>query len=180
MLLRAGAKFCGADCRAASNYAQKRAKSAVPGELRQQNRWVRWKPLKSRGRVAKMPITFSGRAASSTDPGTWGAYDEALESRAGVGIGFVLNGDGIACVDLDDVISDGEIDPRAKQFVEELAPFHLEISQSGKGVHAWVYGGAPDGRKVYSRDDGLRVEWYSDGRFIALGTPIGSLDQVSK
>lgn len=113
-------------------------------------------------------MTVSGLNASSTDPETWSSYSEAKSSCVGEGIGFVLNGDGIACVDLDGVLSDGVLDPRAESLLASLDSFYVEISPSGRGVHAWVRGGSPSGRKVYTQDDGLKVEWYSDGRYITV------------
>lgn len=113
-------------------------------------------------------MVVSGKYASTTDPETWRAYSTARESSIGDGLGFVLNGDGISCIDLDDVICDGELDSRAKRLLGEVSPFYVEISPSGRGIHAWVREPAPGGRQVYSRDDGLRVEWYSTGRYMTM------------
>lgn len=122
-----------------------------------------------RGRkMTKMPIDLSGSPASSTDPATWSSYDDARGSSVGDGLGFVVNGDGLACVDLDGVLVDGVLDPRAARFLASLDAFYLEVSPSGSGVHAWLFGGSPDGRKVFSLEDGLKVEWYSDGRYLTV------------
>lgn len=83
-------------------------------------------------------------------------------------MGFVLNGDGIACVDLDHVLVDGVLDPRARCFLDGLDSFYVEVSPSGDGIHAWVEGGSPDGRKVFTLEDGLKVEWYSTGRYLTV------------
>lgn len=114
----------------------------------------------------KVPLQVSGHAASSTDPATWAPFEDVRGSR--YGLGFVLNGDGVACVDLDGVLSDGVLDPRAVEFLATLEPFYVEVSPSGRGLHAWLWGGSPTGRKVYRLEDGLKVEWYSDKRFMTV------------
>jgi primase-polymerase (primpol)-like protein len=118
--------------------------------------------------LTKVPLTVDGRLASSTNPGTWKDYAIAAASPVGEGLGFVLDGDGIACVDLDNVLIDGELDPRARRFLSTLSPFYVEVSPSGSGIHAWVDGGSPNGRKVFTLEDGLKVEWYSNGRFMTM------------
>lgn len=162
-LPRRGAKFCSQKC--GTYYRRKLKRSAIPAELTSRARWVRRSAL-------KRPLTVQGKAASSTDPSTWSPYVVARSSDAGVGLGFVLNGDGIACVDLDGVLVDGVLDPRAAELLSSLDSFYVEVSPSGRGVHAWVYGGSPDGRKVFELENGLKVEWYSDGRYITVtGVP---------
>lgn len=158
-LPRAGAKFCTSRCRVYSYRASKR--SPIPAELTSRDRWVRRSAL-------KRPLTVDGKAASSTDPHTWSSFANARESIAGTGLGFVLNGDDIACVDLDGVLTDDVLDPRATELLASLDSFYVEVSPSGKGIHAWVHGGSPDGRKVFKLENGLKVEWYSDGRYITV------------
>lgn len=111
---------------------------------------------------------MAGRHASSADPSTWTTYAAAAASEVGDGLGFVLNGDGVACVDLDGVLDGERLDPRAADMLAELAPFYVEVSPSGRGLHAWVRHGSPDGRRVFTRPDGLRVEWYTDGRYLTV------------
>lgn len=162
-LPRRGAKFCSQKC--GTYYRRRLNRSPVPTELTSRDRWVRRNAL-------KRPLTVTGRPASSTDASTWSSYSEAGSSSAGVGLGFVLNGDGISCVDLDGVLTNGALDDRAADLLKSLDSFYVEVSPSGKGVHAWVHGGSPSGRKVYTQDDGLKVEWYSSGRYITVtGVP---------
>lgn len=177
MTYRADAVFCSTACRMRHYRASKRARTAteapqtspLPSELTDRPRWIRWRSQSRSGGTAKAPRRIDGTGyASSTDPSTWGTYEAAAESDHGTGLGFVLNGDGIACVDLDNVITDGVLDSRAEALISELTPFYVEISPSGAGVHAWVYGGSPDGRSVFTRPDGLKVEWYSHGRYLTI------------
>lgn len=120
------------------------------------------------GRTAKVPLTVAGKFASSTDQETWADYETAAAAQVGAGLGFVLNGDGIACVDLDGVLIGRQLDPRAAEFIGSLKPFYVEVSPSGSGIHAWVHKGSPDGRKVFTLPNGLKVEWYSDSRYLTV------------
>lgn len=165
-LPRQGAKYCSQKC---GTYARRLLKkSPIPSKLTDLDRWVRWKLVKRGGRLTKVPLTTDSKSASSTDSTTWATHAEARESSVGDGVGFVLNGDGIACVDLDHVLNDGVLDPRARRFLDQLDSFYVEVSPSGDGIHAWVEGGSPDGRKVFTLEDGLKVEWYSAGRYLTV------------
>lgn len=153
---RADAVVCSTRCRVRAH-----RKPLLPAELTSRARWVRRD-------AAKRPLAVAGGMASSTDPATWCTYGEARKSERGAGLGFVLNGDGLACVDLDGVLADGALDPRASEFLASLDSFYVEVSPSGTGIHAWVLGGSPDGRKVFTLDNGLKVEWYSDARYLTV------------
>ncbi|GJF29161.1 hypothetical protein KNE206_18610 [Kitasatospora sp. NE20-6] len=115
----------------------------------------------------KRPLTAAGRAANSTDPQTWTTYDEAVRSTAGAGVGFVLNGDGVACIDLDhSVRPDGSLEPWAEAIVQAAGPTFVEVSVSGTGLHIFGYASVRQGRRI--RRDGMSVEVYGTGRFIAV------------
>lgn len=147
------ARFCSTLCRVWSH----RLESAIPGELRALPRWVRWSE-------SKVPLTVAGVPASSVNPETWSDYRTAVAAaRVGVGIGFVLNGDGIVCVDLDDCIADsGRVAKWARAIVDELGPTWVELSPSGRGLHIWGRGFLERGRRVGS------VEIYGSGRYMTV------------
>lgn len=154
----AQARYCSDKCR---NYARlRRLRNPLPEELTSRARWVRRS-------ANKVPLTVDGSNASSIDPSTWSSFDEANASTAGVGLGFAL-GDGIACIDLDHVIVDGLVDQRAIDLLQEVDAFYMEVSPSKDGIHAWVKTGSPDGRKKFTLDNGLAVEWYSHSRYITV------------
>lgn len=114
-----------------------------------------------------MPLTSKGRAASSTDLGTWCSYREAKASKAGVGVGFVLNGDGIVCVDLDHCIDGrGRIAAWAQRILDRLPATYVEVSPSGSGLHVFGFGHVERGRRIRRRD--VAVEVYGQGRYIAV------------
>jgi len=154
----AQARFCSDKCR---NYARlRRLRNPIPEELTSRARWLR-------RTASKVPLTVAGSPASSTDESTWSTFEEARASSAGVGLGFAL-GDGIACIDLDHVIHNGKIDPRALALIESVDHFYIEESPSGDGIHVWLTAGPPDGRNKYALENGLRIEWYEHSRYITV------------
>ncbi|MGW1270721.1 bifunctional DNA primase/polymerase [Streptomyces sp. NPDC002491] len=156
---RSDARTCSGRCRVASHRAAK--KRVFPVELTSRDRWVRRS-------AAKVPLTTVGRAASSTAPRTWGTYRNATESVTGVGLGFVLNGDGVVCIDLDHAIAaNGALKPWAEEIVRWAGETYTEVSTSGEGLHIFGYADVRQGRRI-RRDGGYAVEVYGDGRFIAM------------
>lgn len=154
-LARADAKFCSSKCRV--YFA--RGKRPLPHALMSRDRWIRYS-------MKKVPLRLSGGNASSTDSGSWSSYAEASKSNVGVGLGFVLNGDGIGCYDLDHCFVDGVPSLQAVEFVRSVNPFYVEVSPSGEGLHAWVYAEKADGFR--RRIDGLNVEFYTHGRYLTV------------
>lgn len=122
----------------------------------------------------KVPLTVTGRAASSTDAATWSSYREAFASNAGAGLGFVLNGDGIVCVDLDGCLTaGGELTATAQRVLRLAGETYVEVSPSGRGLHVWGRAEVDRGRKLTV--DGGPVELYPHGRYITVtGRAFGS------
>jgi predicted DNA-binding transcriptional regulator AlpA len=136
-----------------------RSPNSIPFELRRIPRWLRYS-------ADKVPLTANGRAASSTNVKTWTSYESAAASKVGAGIGFVLNGDGIMCIDLDHCVVDGVPNQSALGFIGSLPATYIEFSPSGDGLHIWGFGSVTKGtRKLI---DGLHVETYSTGRYMTV------------
>ncbi|MFI8084375.1 bifunctional DNA primase/polymerase [Kitasatospora sp. NPDC086009] len=158
------ARFCSGRCRVAAHRAAKRAAEAMPtlpDELTTSPRWIRHSST-------KVPLTAAGMAASSTDPKMWSTYTDAAASRAGVGLGFVLNGDGVVCIDLDHCIRpDGSLEPWAAAIVADAGTTYVEVSPSGDGLHIWGRADVRQGRRI-RRPDGTAVEVYGTGRYITV------------
>lgn len=148
-LARADARFCSGRCRVRAHRARQ-----LPAELTKRPRWVRRS-------ANKVPLTVAGSPASSSNPATWASYAEAEASSAGVGLGFVLNGDGIGCIDLDHCLTDGELTDWARKILDRCPATFVEVSPSGHGLHVW--GRIPE--DAGRRSDGVEV--YSTGRYIA-------------
>jgi primase-polymerase (primpol)-like protein len=107
--------------------------------MRRAPRWVRHRK--------KVPLTVNGAAASSTNPATWSEYDIAATSPIGDGVGFVLNGDGIACIDLDHCLIGGVLADWAAEILAAAGRTYVEISPSGEGLHIFGLGVVGTGRR---------------------------------
>jgi primase-polymerase (primpol)-like protein len=149
-LVRGDSRYCSSRCRLAAH-------RALPArELRDRARWIRRS-------ATKVPLTIDGNAASSTDPSTWCDYDTAAASTVGAGLGFVLNGDGIVCVDLDHCLDGrGRPQPWVIDLLESMPETYVEVSPSGDGLHVWGFGTIGKGR----RSGGIEV--YGRGRYLTI------------
>lgn len=155
------ARYCGSACRQKAY----RLRKALPAELTSVARWVNWKLVhrKDQPKPAKVPLRLNGNFASTMDAGSWSSFEQvsAQDDR----IGFVL-GDSFGCVDFDDVIVDGVLDPQVASWLKECPPTFMELSPSGTGLHVW--GRLPEERGVNKMVNGVSVEVYSYGRYITV------------
>jgi primase-polymerase (primpol)-like protein len=157
-LVQSSAKFCGDRCRQRAHRAQVRP--VFPVELLELSRWIRRS-------VDKIPLQVSGRNASSTAPKTWSSYAAASSSSVGAGLGFVLNGDGIVCVDLDHCLGESSVVAGwARQIVDSIPGTFVEVSPSGDGLHVWGRSSFAGGRRFTV--DGGGVEIYSTARYLTM------------
>lgn len=114
----------------------------------------------------KVPLTVEGAAASSVDPMTWSTYQAAQKSGTGVGLGFVLNGDGLICLDLDHCLDAGRLSGPVAALLDALPATYTEVSPGGDGLHVWLRGSLPhDGVHNVL---GVRCEAYSRDRYITV------------
>lgn len=146
-------RFCSTRCRVASH-----RKNVFPPELMALPRWVRHK--------SKRPLHPEGYWIAVTHAPSWSSYQVAKASRYGDGLGFVLNGDGIVCIDLDHCVQDGVLSAEAERILDSLPETYIEISPSGTGLHIWGLAKMDSGRR-FTRN-GQSVEIYPSGRFITM------------
>ena len=88
-----------------------------------------------------------------------------MSGTVGDGVGFVLNGDGLVCVDLDNCVSDGVLSEWAERVLKLFPGAAVEVSLSGHGLHVW--GTGPLVSRVVDVFGG-KVEVYADKRYIAM------------
>jgi putative DNA primase/helicase len=146
--------------------------------IRDLRQWLCWHSETREGKPTKIPYSpHTSVRASSTDPETWGSYQEAVaacKKHGYGGIGFVFTAEDDLCgVDLDGCLDPetGEIEDWAQEMIEELNSY-AEISPSGTGIHVLVRGKLPSGRNRKGR-----FEAYDRGRYFTVtgrhlaGTP---------
>ncbi len=160
-----------------SHYTEIHSLRVLPQILTKRPQWILWKAeyIQDKDKVSKIPINpMNYRNASSTDPGTWTSFNEAMSAlRSGYGLGFVLAADdGLTGIDIDKCITDGTIEPWAQDIINSLNSY-TEISPSGTGIRIFAEG---DWQPGGNRKGQLEV--YTQGRFLTItgnyleGTPL--------
>lgn len=158
-LKRADARWCGGRCAVAA-HRLRASLPFLPLALTDEPRWVRFE-------TTKRPIQANGRAASSTNPATWTDYDTARASNVGAGLGFVLNGDGLVCLDFDHCFDGANLAPWTASLLDRLPPTYVERSPSGSGLHVWGFASLDfSGRRVAV--PGGEVEVYGSVRYMTV------------
>ena len=135
--------------------------SRIPEELKNMNQWVcAWDTSK----IPRKP--FERRAASSTDPATWGPYSQALDAvQSGVydHLGFVFADNGLVGIDIDTGFEDGLMTPLCADIMKACKSY-TEKSRSGRGVHILLRGNLP----FTGRNNLAGVEIYKARRFFIM------------
>jgi len=153
-----------------------RLDAVVPQPLRDLAQWVVWRYEKANGKPTKVPYdpTF-GRAASTVDRKSWGAYEQACRSaKAGQydGIGFVFTPDDPYCgMDLDDCLDEQGHFIWGREIIEAF-PTYAEVSPSGRGVKLFFIGRKPDNTDCKINGQGpdrqAHIEIYDRWRFFTV------------
>lgn len=136
-----------------------------PSELRSKNNWVVWK-----GEKIPFDASFLNSKASVSDPHSWSSFDRAktaYEDGGWDGLGFMLDGTGIAGVDLDDCVINHVPKRNAIEILENLNAQYVELSPSGGGLRAFGYADSlPRGRKGVL--NGVSTELYTKNRYLTV------------
>ena len=145
----------------------------IPDELKTIPNWMNWKyEIKPGKGLTKPPLNPNGlRYAKPNDPATWGTFAAAsgnINNHPGIGIGFHLgtpdNPTGYMGIDLDHVLTDGQItDPKALEIFETLDSY-TEITPSGEGLHILIKADVSEERR--KRKDNIEI--YSTGRYLTM------------
>jgi primase-polymerase (primpol)-like protein len=150
---RSHARFCSGRCRVAAHRAERVGN--LPSVLTSRDRWILHD-------ARKVPRQVDGRPASSTNPATWASFGEVSRQARGRGLGFVLNGDGIACIDLDKCLVGGVLAGWAADILAAVGRTYVEVSPSGSGLHIWGKAVVGKGRRMGG------VEVYDRGRYMTV------------
>jgi hypothetical protein len=125
------------------------------------------------GKKDKLPIDArTGHTANAHDPAIWTNAQQAIHSArtlgAEYGVGFVFTeNDPFFFIDLDNCLEPcgTKWSPLALSICNAFPGAAVEISSSGRGLHIIGSGRAP----VHTcRNDALKLEFYTSGRFVAL------------
>ena len=152
----------------------------IPNELRALKQWGLfqkiWQP--ERNKYTKIPHNaLDGGAGRTNDPSTWTDYQTALKALQTYkmdGLAFYF-ANGYVGLDIDHI--GDELERYAAQDYQQnevqdvltMTKSYVEISLSGKGIHAIFKGKIPGDRRRKGN-----VEMYESGRFFALtGKTIG-------
>lgn len=150
----------------------------IPEELKELPQWVLWRAEwnNKRQQYEKVPYSFSGYLASSTNKDTWTIFDAIHnlyeENNLYDGIGFMLSdNDKYIVLDIDNAIDEnGQINSDLALEMTELT--YCEMSPSGTGLHCFFKGELPEQRKKKRSD--LDIELYDNARFMTVtGESIG-------
>lgn len=151
------------------------ARARLPQQMVNARRWILWD-------VTRQPHYIDGTPRRGTldtpeDQSRFGTYDQAIDmlafdDREWAGVGFALGPDGSGGhwqgIDLDD-IPDGQLDHWAA-----LLPGYVEVSPSGKGLHAIGYGR----HFVSLGSNGSGFEAYAGGRYFTFTGEIRKNDPL--
>lgn len=135
----------------------------LPNRLKSLPQWIVWKLVQEHEecKATKLPVNAkTGNLASVTNPDHWSTFEEVCAVAENYsGIGFVLRQENnITCIDLD-YSENPEIQTKQQKIAKAFNSYS-EVSVSKKGLHVWVEGQIPAGRrKDY-------VEIYSDSRYM--------------
>lgn len=148
----------------------------IPSELKEMKRWIVYKPIIKNGKTQKVPINpLTARSLAWSDETQWLSFDDAnrlSQRHDDYGIGFIL-GDGVAGIDLDNVVKvDGTLQEIATDVISSMNSY-TEYSLSGKGLHILFLANLSNSfnnrRKILNHDGTYsNIEMYSSGRFFVV------------
>lgn len=148
----------------------------IPSELKEMKRWIVYKPIIKNGKTQKVPINpLTARSLAWSDETQWLSFDDAnrlSQRHDDYGIGFIL-GDGVAGIDLDNVVKvDGTLQEIATDVISSMNSY-TEYSLSGRGLHILFLANLSNSfnnrRKILNHDGTYsNIEMYSSGRFFVV------------
>jgi hypothetical protein len=123
------------------------------------------------GKSDKFPIDYRTMTVGNAhDPAIWMDADTAVQTTSLLGgewgVGFVFTDqDPFWFIDIDNCLDATGWNAIALELCNTLQGAAIEISQSGKGLHIFGSGVSPDHG---CKNAGLGLEFYTEGRFVAL------------
>jgi|GEM_PF-5453236 len=135
----------------------------IPLELKTYKQWVLYKITADK---RKLPLSITGKSASTTDPNDWSSFDDCLNAytEGGYdGLGFVFTkADPFCGVDLDHCIVNNKFNQETLKIINNLKSY-TEISPSGDGLHI-IAKAKLSGSGINTKE----VEIYDQGRYFTI------------
>lgn len=144
----------------------------LPDELKQKGLFCLWRYERVGDRLSKIPYSFSGKRARSTERGDFCGFDKALRISnrySGIGLGIF---DGYSAVDIDHCVKNGKLSEMALDIINTMNSY-TEYSPSGEGVRI-IFKASPfnyDKEKYYINNRKIGLEVYVSGctnKFVTL------------
>ena len=121
------------------------------------------------GKTDKLPVSWqTQQVANAHDPAIWLPLEAACLNASvyGLGVGFVFTAqDPLWFLDIDEALINGVWSQTAAALCQQFPGAYVEVSQSGRGLHIIGSGAVPPHG---SRNSAHQLEFYSEGRFVAL------------
>lgn len=141
----------------------------VPLWLKAIPRWVLWREVAGK----KVPCSiFNGKAININAPDVGWPFEQAVQamkSKRSLGVGIILNGDGLVAVDLDDCLTDtGDLAEGVQQLLMDLGAGYVEVSPSGCGLHVFGLVDHPKHSGIRTVVGKISVEMYCDSRYMTV------------
>lgn len=148
----------------------------LPEEMKNLENFLLWKLIPADPKPKKVPHhPFKHYQCSAVKDENYVTYYQAIEQikkHPQFGLGFCLTTiNGITCIDFDNCLDDyrnvlQEYEETVLHLVDDFNSY-VEVSQSGKGLHIFIYG-VPKGTRTRRADAPFPVEVYGHSRFIAV------------
>lgn len=142
---------------------------SIPELLKSTPHWVLWK----RNKDGKKPpySGLTGKAADITESGVGVTFEQALQklkqSGRFDGVGYILTGDGLVGIDLDDCLQDERVAADAYEFLLSLGCKYVEYSPSGNGLHGLGFSDSVIAPAI-GQFKSAKVEIYASNRYLTV------------
>ena len=103
----------------------------LPDELKQKGLFCLWRYERVGDRLSKIPYSFSGKRARSTERGDFCGFDKALRISnrySGIGLGIF---DGYSAVDIDHCVKNGKLSEMALDIINTMNSTTSTTAKSG-------------------------------------------------
>lgn len=143
--------------------------NSVPELLKSRSYWVLWKRSKDGKKPPYSGLT--GKPVDITDPEIGVTFEQAEQKLAKSGrfdgVGYILTGDGLVGIDLDDCLQDERNEADAIEFLLSCGCRYVELSPSANGLHGLGFSDSVTA-PVTGKFKSIKVEIYASKRYLTV------------